>query len=564
MKAAGIRIYHKSLKINIFQAKASIATLLACLIFLPLRTGAQGQRIGWAEQLTGDLGLHWMLSATQDPNANLFFSDAFAVSNITFGNQTLTNHNSAPNAQSTFNGFVAKYDSGGNFQWVRQIGGDGRDVTYDCAADALGNVFVTGFFVSTNLLLGTNLLNAQGSEEMFVVKFDPQGNVLWARQTTGTSVSVYANGTSVATDTNGNVLVAGSFSSSNLLIGTNLLTNPTPGSYPDLLAKYSSAGDLLWVKQINAPGGGWPHVGVDGAGNGYLTDIFSATADFGTATLNSSGGGGSLFLAKYDPTGNLTWAREEAYGTPNLYEAAIAVNSWGDVRVFGGLADTGDAIFPTGTVHCPTDLRTAFLAGYDSSGNSLWVTSFTGDNEARPRKVVVDPIGNCYASGYSYGHILNFSNLILTNSDPYPYHDHPFVVKYATNGSLLWTKWLNSPGVYCDGIASVDSRGNAYLFGTAYASNSFDLGGAVIYGPTKVSYYYAARIDGPSLSLQPVGNQLVISWPTNAAGLKLETSASPTGGPWSPVTNAPATNGDQYVVTNLISAAARYYRLRNY
>jgi WD40 repeat protein len=67
----------------------------------------------------------------------------------------------------------------------------------------------------------------------------------------------------------------------------------------------------------------------------------------------------------------------------------------------------------------------------------------------------------------------------------------------------------------------------------------------------------------PTLNLALDGNQLVLSWPTNAAGFTLQ--SSPELGPsatWSDSTDSPVTVAEQYFVTNSISATAQFYRLK--
>jgi hypothetical protein len=57
------------------------------------------------------------------------------------------------------------------------------------------------------------------------------------------------------------------------------------------------------------------------------------------------------------------------------------------------------------------------------------------------------------------------------------------------------------------------------------------------------------------------GNQILVSWPTNAAGLGLESAVSLNGGGWSAVTNAPVVVGNQNVVSNTIGNGSMFYRL---
>ncbi|MBI3501256.1 MAG: T9SS type A sorting domain-containing protein, partial [Bacteroidetes bacterium] len=81
---------------------------------------------------------------------------------------------------------------------------------------------VTGYFLSPAITFGTTTLTNAGNYDIFIVKYDASGTVLWATSAGGTNSDV---GRSIATDANGNVLVTGYFLSPTLTFGTTTLTN---------------------------------------------------------------------------------------------------------------------------------------------------------------------------------------------------------------------------------------------------------------------------------------------------------------------------------------------------
>ncbi|HSR12340.1 MAG TPA: SBBP repeat-containing protein, partial [Thermodesulfobacteriota bacterium] len=96
--------------------------------------------------------------------------------------------------------FLAKFDSAGIPLWTRQAGTANNDYGNAIAADAAGNIFVTG---STSGALDGN--NA-GADDMFLMKYDSTGRRLWARQL-GTPADDYGYGAAVTSG--GKVFVAG-------------------------------------------------------------------------------------------------------------------------------------------------------------------------------------------------------------------------------------------------------------------------------------------------------------------------------------------------------------------
>jgi hypothetical protein len=176
----------------------------------------------------------------------------------------------------------------------------------------------------------------------------------------------------------------------------------------------------------------------------------------------------------------------------------------------------------------------------------------------------VDLLGNFYAIGSTSVATTGFGGIILTNIGTN--QGHGFVAKYSAGGNALWARLLATPGVDNSGNGVVDSRENVYFCGSASGTNFLTLDGIVLQTPTNddyQNYSFAAKISGPALSIQSSGNNVIISWPTNAVGLGLESTVD-LAGVWSPVTNVPAVSGEQFVVTNVISGASRYYRLRNF
>lgn len=67
----------------------------------------------------------------------------------------------------------------------------------------------------------------------------------------------------------------------------------------------------------------------------------------------------------------------------------------------------------------------------------------------------------------------------------------------------------------------------------------------------------------PSLNTRLSGNELILSWSTNAVGFTLQSTLHLTPPrTWVDSTNPPTVIGSQFTVTNAISRSAQFYRLR--
>ena len=120
-----------------------------------------------------------------------------------------------------------------NFLWAAQAGGAYNDAGNSVATDGSGNSVVTGSF-SGSATFGDTTLTSAGSSDMFIAKYDADGNFLWAAQAGGADQE---RGLDVATDGSGNSIVTGWFRST-ATFGDTTLTSA--GSSDMFIAKLGS------------------------------------------------------------------------------------------------------------------------------------------------------------------------------------------------------------------------------------------------------------------------------------------------------------------------------------
>jgi hypothetical protein len=137
--------------------------------------------------------------------------------------------------------------------WSSRHGSGGQDVGHGIAFDRAGNVVVTGGFSSTSggISFGGTTWSANGTD-IFLAQLSPSGGHVWSRRCTG-SYTMTRQGTSVATDDAGNVLLTGHFYGS-LNCGTDTPTL-TGAGYADILtAKFRADGAPLWMDRYGRMG----------------------------------------------------------------------------------------------------------------------------------------------------------------------------------------------------------------------------------------------------------------------------------------------------------------------
>lgn len=145
--------------------------------------------------------------------------------------------------------FLHKYSPLGALVWARSGGGPGRDGAGSLAVDASGNAYLAGYFLAQATFGGVGLASQGGGndQDTFLVKYDPLGAVLWARNVGSEYHDVSG---AVALDAGGNPYVSGDFSGTLVFGGTAL---PTAGSSDVFVAKFTPQGTPQWALRDGGP-----------------------------------------------------------------------------------------------------------------------------------------------------------------------------------------------------------------------------------------------------------------------------------------------------------------------
>src|SRR5262245_55430017 len=241
--------------------------------------------------------------------------------------------------------------------WIKQqgTGGIGNGVS----SDALQNTYATGMVSNPGLF--DNVTIPCNASDVFVVKYDPTGELIWAKTAGG---ALLDQGYDIATDTNGNSYIVGAIQTNGLhpTVTFDAITLTGHGDYDWFIAKYDVNGSVVWAKNAGGTGGDTAYgVALDNSGNVYVTGFFSCTMTVDGVTVTSAGLF-DIFVAKYNSDGTLVWLKR-AGGTGSDIAHAIVVDSAGDIAIVGEFQNT--ASFDSNSI-VALGLGDAFIAKYDS------------------------------------------------------------------------------------------------------------------------------------------------------------------------------------------------------
>ncbi len=375
--------------------------------------------------------------------------------------------------------------------WVNAMAGTDNNHARTMVVDDSGNVYTTGYYYHeadfnpspSDTLILTNL-STSDNNNIFVTKFDANGNIVWAKGIGGSNDD---QGTSIALDDSGYVYVAGTNS-------FNIDYDPGPavyltGNYGGIFVlKLTNAGDYVWAKGFADPSlQGDINIALDSHANIYIAGAFIGTCDFNpdttaTATffMTSAGTSGSqdIFVSKLTRDGNFVWAEKFGGSSPSDYAYDICVDAQDNIY-FTGRTTSGTNLDwdpGAGVLHLPySPAGNPYITKLDSAGNLKWAkTFFNYSNVGMGRSIKTDAQGNVYSTGYFTGP-LDFDpgagTYTLTTSNTF--YDS-YISKLDSAGNFIWAKQIGNAGTEYSYSLALDDSSNIYTSGFYTGTVDFD------------------------------------------------------------------------------------------
>lgn len=388
-------------------------------------------------------------------------------------------------------------------------------LTHAITTDDEGNIYVAGNFTTmASFNNGVQSINA-ASGSLFIVKYDKDGNTLWATNAGNNNQYDEILGITVKGD-GSEIFVTGQFSY-NVTFGSFSLTptisNGAVNSNDIFVAKLNdTGGNRNWAWAIKAGGKGTDAavaIARDNAGKIYVGGTLGYYSTDGAnneavvfgalATINCVQNRDS-FVARLTDNGNSAtwdWVKTStvnvACSISNDFEDrlnGIAVNKInGDVFITGFYYQPTSGLISFGSTQFPTTYGDdAYFAKLDTDGNWQWATKSGGPccangnfGNQNGKSIAVDSVGNVFVMG-DFTNTMSFginSNEItpLTTTGTSSGRD-VFIGKINANGTWAWAKKMGGPTVdYGGGIKYQNGQiwGIGSFTGTASFKNNNQL-----------------------------------------------------------------------------------------
>jgi len=444
--------------------------ILTLIILTSISSFGQSLKLEWALGIREPVGTNYLdgaeiLSIDIDSSGNVY-STGWLSGNTEFTPFT------TPLIPTTIEKsvFVLKQNSNGSVIWIKLFSansyGDSKGTSV--VVDENGDIVVVGQFWGTldfDPTAGINNITSTGSSDLFVLKIDGSGNLIWVETIGGSNRQ---EGVAVTTDNVNNIYIAGDY------VG---LTDFDPGSgiynimsespyYRDVFAlKLNANGAFIWVKSVGAGSDEYANnIDLDSNNNVFFGGRFSGSGDFnpglGVTTL-SAGSNFQAFFVKLDSSGNYIWAKSTQIVSPSYSGFSICkdfkVTPNGDIYFTGVYSDYVDFNPSSNTDIRSTpnvSSRSGYIAKWTSSGSFSFVRTFTGNyNSFETYGLDLDTASNIFITGH-FSNTVDFSpgagSYVVTSSSS----EDVFMIKLDPTGSRLLSRTFGKT------LSSEKNRGN--------------------------------------------------------------------------------------------------------
>ncbi|MCX6351025.1 MAG: T9SS type A sorting domain-containing protein [Bacteroidetes bacterium] len=239
----------------------------------------------------------WVIKA--DAAENIYLAGEAWADTIRFDTIELT-HKTTTKYHTDI--YLVKYNKDGEAQWAKRGLGLGyNNSPTGVAINKQGDIFILGNFLSDSLIFDNVILKRKGVDrDIFLVKYNYNGKLLWAKNFGRSSQDAPAM--CMASDTNGDILIAGYYYGKEMVLDSIHITNTFKSGARIFIAKLNANGEAVWAKSAGGEDD-WNRsntIAVDALNNIYLSGEFkSKIAYFGNDSLvNKSTYTSDVFLAK--------------------------------------------------------------------------------------------------------------------------------------------------------------------------------------------------------------------------------------------------------------------------
>ncbi|MCU7552018.1 gliding motility-associated C-terminal domain-containing protein [Chitinophagaceae bacterium LB-8] len=304
----------------------------------------QGSTDFWLTKLDINGQLQWQRTFGGSSQDNAHSVIQTQDGGFVIAGSTRSNDGDVSGNHGNFDGWVVKIDASGVPLWIKCYGGTGIDEIQSIQQTSDGGYIMTGYTTSSN----GDVSGQHGAEDLWVVKIDGRGNLLWQKALGGTGADT---GESIRQTEDGGYIVAGTTKSNNGDVSGN------HGDVDAWVVKLDPNGNLQWQKCYGGSGQDQATCISQTADKGFLIGAQTASSN---GDVSGNHGGLDYWVVRTDGFGNIQW--QQCFG-----------GSGSDM--LASLEPTKDGWF---VAIGSTTSQDGDVTGIHGSSHDYWVVKFGG------------------------------------------------------------------------------------------------------------------------------------------------------------------------------------------
>lgn len=351
-------------------------------------------------------------------------------------------------------------------EWIRKLSATKYNSGASIALNAKSEIYAIGNFTGELKMDSINFKSIFSSEgtDMFISKFDTQGNLIWINSVGGDSID---NIKSIAVDKYDNSYTIGYFKGTvDFDPGAGISNITSYGKSDIFILKLDSNGSFKWVRQLgsSAEEQGYK-IELDANMDIYVTGWFGDTINILNTTLRvSPQNHNEILMAKLDSLGRIIWAK------------SLGIPSGDDLHTF--ILDKTCNIYLTGMFKGKVDFNPGkeryylkskyyyakYISKFDLNGNFKWARSVKVNTYNLAPVIAVDKEGSVYTSGHFEG-TADFNSNDKHFKVKSSKNRNLFILKLDSLGHFIWVRIIEGNFYTNESSMVIDTFGYIYSTG---------------------------------------------------------------------------------------------------
>jgi len=362
------------------------------------------------------------------------------------------------------------------FDWAKSAIGTQDDYPRIVKADNYGDVYMFGDYQSNSIAFDRNLLINNGRVNLFLVKYNTKGKVLWTKGFSGPDIDGVSG---MVIDHNNNITIT---IDGSLYLDIDSIRIDCSKSTM-IVVQLNPQGKINWIKHYSCDKGisGIGGISCDSENNIYISGVNEASIynEKGNKIFSFKDSLKCAFIIKINKIGEMVWIKSiECPQT--IYITSTFIDKNDDLIIYGNFygkilyLDNLEIINYSKKNKFESYYSEIYFAKILKSGKAKYIKSISGnmDELTSFNQIMTDSFNNIYLTGLFNSDTLKLDDITFKANSKTENNYDIFYCKYDSNGNLVWANTLDNGESLAETSIYIEQNGYFYLIGN-YDKNAF-------------------------------------------------------------------------------------------